>query len=191
MEDEVQGFLRFVRPHWRALHLLARRYCAREHDAQDLVQETLLRASRGFDSAAREATFTRAWLLVIMRNVTIDWQRTARRRIRFELVSDSELTEVAAPDPAEPLCPLPTLDEDRFREFLDDKVVAALDAIDPAYREVLILAVAGDLTYREIGEVLDCPVGTVMSRMARARRGLRERLSEFARATGWVTENRP
>ena len=125
-----------------------------------------------------------------MRNVTIDWQRAARRRIRFELVTDSELTEVAAPDPAEPLCPLPTLDEDRFREFLDDKVVAALDAIDPAYREVLILAVAGDLTYREIGEVLDCPVGTVMSRMARARRGLRERLSEFARATGWVTENR-
>ena len=81
------------------------------------------------------------------------------------------------------------MDEDRFREFLDDKVVAALDAIDPAYREVLILAVAGDLTYREIGEVLACPVGTVMSRMARARRQLRERLAVHARSVGGVTED--
>jgi RNA polymerase sigma-70 factor (ECF subfamily) len=56
---------------------------------------------------------------------------------------------------------------------------------------VVILSVAGDLTYREIAEVLDCPVGTVMSRMARARRALRENLAAVARQEGWATERRP
>ena len=64
------------------------------------------------------------------------------------------------------------MSEEQFREFLDDKIAAALDALDPPFREVIILSVAGDLTYKEVAAVLDCPVGTVMSRMARARRTL-------------------
>jgi RNA polymerase sigma-70 factor (ECF subfamily) len=72
------------------------------------------------------------------------------------------------------------MSEAHFYEFLDDRLVAALEELDPPNREVVVLSVAGGLNYREIGEVLDCPMGTVMSRMARARRALRERLAEFA-----------
>ncbi len=189
MEIAAEAFLRYIRPSWKRLYLVARRYCACDADARDLVQETLTRAWSSF-SATQDSAHTRGWLFVIMRNVAIDWQRTQSRRVKLILSAESDLTEIAAPDPTEPLCPLPNMDESRFREFLDDRIAAAVDALDPAFREVLLLSVAGELTYREIGEVLDCPVGTVMSRMARARRSLRERLADFARSNRKLTEER-
>ncbi len=188
MEETAEAFLRYTRPHWKRLHLIARRYVAREEDANDLVQETLLRAWRNF-SPGEESSYKRSWLFVILRNVALDWQRTAKRRIKMVLSSESELTEVAPADPTEPFSPLPAMDEQRFREFLDDRLAAALDALEPPFREVIFLSVAGEMTYREVADVLDCPVGTVMSRMARARRALREQLSQFAKSARWVTEN--
>lgn len=179
MNSSTEAFLNFVRPHWRRLHVAARQYVPRAGDAHDLVQEVLLRAWRGF-TPTDESAYRRAWLFVIMRNVILEWRRTARRRIRITPVTDTELTELASSDPSEPFSPLPAMDEQQFREFLDDRIVAALDSLDAAFREVIVLSVAGDLNYREIAEVLDCPVGTVMSRMARARRILRERLAEYA-----------
>lgn len=179
VNPSTEAFLRFVRPQWRRLHVTARQYAWREADARDLVQEVLLRAWRSF-SPTDESAYRRAWLLVIMRNVALEWRRTARRRIRIAPVKDAELTELASPDSSEPFCPLPAMDEQQFREYLDDRIVAALDALEAPFREVLILSVAGDLNYREIAEVLDCPIGTVMSRMARARRMLRERLAGYA-----------
>lgn len=179
MSTPAELFLEYVRPRWRRLHLVARRYTARLQDADDLVQETLLRAWGGF-SPGDERTYRPAWLFVILRNVAYEWHRTAKRKVTLVPVPDAELTEIAACDPSEPFCLLPPMDEDRFREFLDDRIVAALDALDAPFREVVILSVAAGLTYRQIAEVLDCPVGTVMSRMARARRALRERLVAFA-----------
>jgi RNA polymerase sigma-70 factor (ECF subfamily) len=82
------------------------------------------------------------------------------------------------------------MDEARFREFLDDTIVAAFDKLPPAFREVVVLSVAGGLNYREIAEVLDRPVGTVMSGMARARRALREALADFTKSTKRVSEGR-
>lgn len=179
MEASAEVFLRYLQPHWRRLHFVSRRYAAREEDARDLVQETLLKAWRGF-SPTEDRTYRRGWLFVIMRNVVLDWQLTASRRIKLVLVPDSDLTEIAPPDLTEPFSPLPPMDEARFRDFLDDRVAAAMDALEPSFREVIVLSVAGGLNYREIAEVLDCPVGTVMSRMARGRRGLRERLARYA-----------
>lgn len=180
MSESVEGFLRYVRPHLRPLHHAARQYAARPEDTQDLVQEVLLRAWRNF-SATDDRVYRQAWLFVILRNVAAEWRRTARRRIRLVPLEDAELTEMASVDPAGPLCPLPVMSEGQFREFLDDHIAAALDALAAPFREVLVLSVAGGLSYREIADVLDCPVGTVMSRMARARKTLRERLGEAAR----------
>ena len=175
MEAAAVEFLRFVQPQWESLHRVARRYVLGTDDANDLVQETLLRAWRSF-SAAQQRTHNRAWLFVIMRSAVMDWQRTSSRRITLVPTPDSELTELAPAALTEPFAPAPTMDEQQFREFLDDRIVAALDELEPAFREVIVLSVAGDLSYRKIAEVLDCPVGTVMSRMARARRALRESL---------------
>lgn len=189
MGESAETFVRYVQPYWRRLHCVARRYVGRGGDARDLVQETLLRAWRGF-SPTQERAYQRAWLFVILRNVAIEWHRSSLRRVTLIPMSPAELTEIAPSDPTEPFAPLPAMDEQRFREFLDDRLAAALDGLEAPFREVIVLSVAGGLSYREVGEVLDCPVGTVMSRMARARRVLRERLADFAREKGWVTQGR-
>jgi len=186
--DLAPSFLDYVRPLWRRLHAAARQYVPSEQDAGDLVQEALLRAWRNY-APADERTYRGAWLFVILRNVALEWHRTARRRVSLVPVTDAELTELAPSDPTEPLAPLPAMDEDQFRDLLDERIAAALDALAPPFREVIVLSVAADLSYREIGRVLDCPVGTVMSRMARARRALRERLAEFAHPRRRVRES--
>jgi RNA polymerase sigma-70 factor (ECF subfamily) len=185
VKSERETFLHYVRPRWRRLHLAARQYVVCEEEAHDLVQEALLRAWRRF-SVVEEKTHSPSWLFVILRHVAIDWRRTANRRIKLTPILDSELTDLAASDPTEPFCPFPTMTEEAFREFLDDRVAAALDALDPSFREVIVLSVVGELTYREIAEVLDCPFGTVLSRMARARRSLRERLADYAASNRMV-----
>lgn len=190
MGESADMFVRFVRPHWRRLQFVARQYAATSDGAHDLVQETLLRAWRNF-SSLEEGAYRRAWLFVILRNVAAEWHRTAKRRVRLVPVTDSALTDVASSDPCEPFAALPAMDEGQFRELLDDRVASALDTLEPQFREVIVLSVAGDLNYREVAEALDCPVGTVMSRMARARRALREKLADFARARGWAVEEQP
>ena len=179
MENQTDIFMRYIQPHWKVLHIVARQYVVSEADANDLVQETLLKAWKSF-SSTEEREYRRAWLFVIMRNIVLDWQKRDKHRIKLSLVAHSELTEIAASDLNEPLCQMPVMDEERFLQFVDDRIIAALDAIDPAFREVIILSVAGGLKYIEIAKVLDCPLGTVMSRMARARKKLRERLADFA-----------
>ncbi len=179
MENQTDIFMRYIQPHWKVLHIVARQYVVSEADASDLVQETLLKAWKSF-SSTEEREYRRAWLFVIMRNIVLDWQKRNKRRIKLSLIAHSELTEIAASDLNEPLCQMPVMDEERFLQFVDDRIIAALDAIDPAFREVIILSVAGGLKYIEIAKVLDCPLGTVMSRMARARKKLRERLADFA-----------
>lgn len=187
MSEPAAAFSRFVHPHWRRLHLVARRYAASDHDARDLVQETALRAWADF-SANDARGYSGSWLYVILRNVAAEWARQARRRVTLVPYDQQELTSLSAIDPGEPSAPLPAFSEADFREFLDAKIVSAFDSLEPAFREVVLLSVAGELTYREIAEVLDCPIGTVMSRMARARCALRQRLAEFARTRDRSTE---
>ena len=189
MTERVASFMGHLRPIWAGLHTVAQHYVMHEQEAGDLVQETLLRAWRSF-SPMEEVCQRRAWFFVIMRHLAIDWQRSAKHRAKFMLQSDAHLTELSALDLDQSLAALPVMTEEAFREFLDDKIAAALDALEPAFREVIILSVAGDLRYREIAEVLDCPLGTVMSRMARARRELRERLADYAKSRRLSRETR-
>lgn len=190
VDEGTDIFLRCVRPQLQRLHLVARKYCAKE-DVSDLVQETLLRAWRAF-SPADGVTHPRAWLYTIMRSVAIDWSRSAGREARYLAAHVAELTDRDfVTDLRDPLSPLPAMDEQQFREFVDERLAAALDGLDPAFREVVVLSALADLTYREIAEVLDCPVGTVMSRMARARRSLRERLAIYAKSEWSLGETSP
>lgn len=190
LQVKLDTFMQYVQPRWERLHRIAGRYAIATGDAHDLVQETLCRAWRNY-SSTKEAEYSPAWLFVIMRNVVVEWQRTAQRRISMVPLPTGELTEFAAADLTESLASFPSLNEERFCELLDDRIVQAMDTLDPTFREVLMLSVAGGLTYRDIAEVVGCPVGTVMSRMARARRSLREKLAEFAHRSGWVKEPRP
>jgi RNA polymerase sigma-70 factor (ECF subfamily) len=174
-----------VEPLLQRLHAVACHHARSQADARDLVQETMLRAWRGF-SKADGRTHRAAWLFVILRNVAIDWRREAAFRLQQIPLPVSEITELVAPDLSDPLAAFPSMREAEFCELLDQRLAQAVKALDPHYREVLVLSVAGGLGYREIAEALDCPLGTVMSRMARARRALRDRLSAFA--TGAMRE---
>lgn len=177
-------FLHLVRPRWAVLHRVARRY-VEPGDVGDVVQETLLRAWRSFDELDAGCCKP-SWLFVILRSVVVDRHRAAACRVRLVPVANGELTESAPVDPTAPFPEFPAMSDERFREFLDDRVARALDALEPRFREVIVLAAAGELTYREIATVLECPVGTVMSRMARGRRELRENLAEYARGIRWA-----
>ena len=184
MSETETAFLRLVRPCWRRLQVVARRYAAGADDARDLVQETLLRAWKAY-SPSEDCSYREGWLFVIQRRVAAEWARHASRRVTLAPVEHEELTELVGSELSEPLEALPSSTEEQFREFLDQRVAAAFDSLEPAYREVVLLSVAADLNYREIAEIIGCPLGTVMSRMARARRALRERLASVAKVKGW------
>lgn len=177
MRSSEDAFLEQLQPQWERLHAVAHRYARTSQDSQDLVQETLLRGWRNFSSSGGQP-HQPAWLFVIMRNVAFEWNREAASKLRLKIVPNAELTELLAPDLGDPFESIPSMSEERFRESLDGNLAAAFDTLEDASREVLVLSVAGGLSYREIAEVLDCPIGTVMSRIARARRALRERLAQ-------------
>ncbi|MDB4968349.1 MAG: polymerase sigma-70 factor, subfamily [Myxococcales bacterium] len=154
---ELNDFASELLPHTPLLLRLARRVGA--CDADDLVQETFLRAL-----VARHRYQTgsngRAWLCRILCNLAIS---DRRRRARDERMRARVLATTPEPETPEPP---PRIDEPALR--------AALAQLDPAERRILELADVDDLSYREIARALDCPIGTVMSRLHRARRRLRQ-----------------
>jgi RNA polymerase sigma-70 factor (ECF subfamily) len=165
-----------VLPHRDVLLAAALRMTRQRNDAEDLVQETLLRAYMAWQSFA-PGTNCRAWLLRILTNAFINGYRRRRRHNRF--TNDCPDDAVAAfygDAPEEAKDPEASL----LRDELGDEVTAALDTLAPDYREVVELADLQGVRYREIADLLGVPIGTVMSRLFRARRLLEVQLSDFA-----------
>ncbi|HVZ07411.1 sigma-70 family RNA polymerase sigma factor [Rhodopila sp.] len=153
-------------PHLAAAFNLARWLTGNPADAQDVVQDAYLRAFRYFDSF-RGGDF-RVWLLSIVRNSFLTWVRDNRSG---HLVFEPGLTDITGADSWADPTPGP---EAILLEQLDRDTLTVLVAALPAeYREVLVLRELEDLSYKEIARIADVPVGTVMSRLARARRALR------------------
>jgi RNA polymerase sigma-70 factor (ECF subfamily) len=151
-------------------------------DAEDLVQETFVKAYRFFDKFKR-GTNCKAWLFKIMKNNFINAFRKRSRepvRVDFEQIEarlEAEPT-VVAPETAEP--------GRFFEELLEDEVKEALDQLPFEFRMVTILSDIEGFSYQEIAEVMDCPIGTVRSRLSRARKFLQKKLYEFGRKRGIV-----
>jgi RNA polymerase sigma-70 factor (ECF subfamily) len=149
---------------------LARRLSGDGDVASDLTQETFLQAWRSFHRF-EPGTNCRAWLYRILLNV---WSHERRRRTRDPVVlgNDPVDVELASADP-----PIP--------DDLDGtQVLEAVNRLPAAHRSIVILADVEDLSYREIAEILQIPIGTVMSRLSRARRALRQELGSYARSIG-------
>jgi len=163
-------------PHQTELYAIAMRFTRDPDAAQDLVQETLLRAMVAWDSF-QIGTNVRAWLFRILTNSFINGYRKRRRHQRF-----------AAERPGDALIALygrdqdrtDTLDEQLSRDELCDEVRAALDRLGPEYRDVVERADLRGQKYRDIADALRVPIGTVMSRLFRARRVLESELASFA-----------
>lgn len=161
-------------PHLDDAYTLAKWLTANAADAEDVVQEACVRALRALESATVERP--RAWLLAIVRNTAFTW--LAKNRPKAVLVVNEE-TITAMADAAEGPDPPPTPEEAVIAAAEGHAVVAAIEGLPQHFREVLVMREINGMSYREIGEATGVPIGTVMSRLARARALLIER---FARA---------
>lgn len=151
-----------------------------ESRAEDLVQETCLRAYRSWDDY-EPGTDCRAWLMTILRNTFLSEYRRRKRRptpVEYddEAGGRSVFAEVKGGDP----------EEEFFGRIVDDAVVEAIEDLDEAFRVPLVLSDLEGFGYREIADAMEIPVGTVKSRLHRARRRLQEKLYEYAREMGYV-----
>jgi RNA polymerase sigma-70 factor (ECF subfamily) len=167
-----------VLPHLDALFANALRLTRTRPDAEDLVQETVLRAFRFFDRFERGSN-VKAWLLRIQYNAFVNrYRRSAKERDIKDSMSQGPVGEdVVSRDALRALTdPVGTA----LRPIVLREIETALDSLPEEHRMVVLLADLEELSYKEIAEVLGCPIGTVMSRLHRARRALRERLLEHA-----------
>lgn len=166
--NELERFEALVLPHLSAAYTLARYLTRSDHDAEDIVQDAYLRALRHFSGFRGEAgTSARAWLLAIVRNTA----HSARRRHRPEDVA-TEFDETLHSDAVADEHPEAAL----LRTTAKDAVRRALERLAPEFREVIVLRELEGLSYKEISDVAEVPVGTVMSRLSRARTRLQEAL---------------
>jgi RNA polymerase sigma factor (sigma-70 family) len=165
---ELERFEVVVLPHLSAAYRLARYLTRNDADAEDVVQEAFLRALKYFGGFRGEgASQSRAWLLAIVRNTTHTWQRRHRAD-----ASTTEFDETVHSEAITDEHPGSVLSRGDLRETLAD----ALDRLPPDFREVIVLREIEGLSYKEISEVVDVPVGTIMSRLARARKRLQQAL---------------
>ncbi len=171
------------------LDLLYRTALRLTHDraeADDLVQETWLRALQHFDQFDPGSN-CRAWLVTILRHAFLNrLRRQGRERLENDMTGergDSAPFEDSAVERSTP-------EEEFFQTVFHGDVERALKSLSPAFQQVIVLADLEGFTYKEIAQVLNCPIGTVMSRLSRARQLLRTELRTLARAHGYSEESR-
>lgn len=157
-----------VLPHRDALYGHALALTHNVDEAEDLVQETTLRALRGFDSFRADGP-VRAWLLTILRNLFIN-----KYRSRIRAPRQVSLDALENPDPITPTEPGP--ERAIFSKLENEALGRAVAALPADYRDVLVLSDMRGLTYQEISEALGLPIGTVRSRLSRARGRVRRAL---------------
>jgi RNA polymerase sigma-70 factor (ECF subfamily) len=158
-------FNRLVEEHGPSMYRIAYRMMGDQHEAEDMVQEAFRSAwkSRARYEAQRG---NRAWLVSILRRRIIDrW----RKKPPPSVVGDGSELEVGVEG------------DDPFRDEFSDEIQAALDRLPVELRETLLLVVVGDLTHQETADLLEIPLGTVLSRVSRARTRLREFLGTYAK----------
>ena len=169
-EDEALGLADQV-------YRVARRLVGSREEAEDLVQETYARAFRSWRSFT-PGTNMRAWLLRILTNLNIDRGRRVQRTPQTQPLEEGDyyLANKLASAAGEE-----ALEEDQVVERMSqDSIVNALAEIQPQFRDVVVLVDIGDFTYADAAQILDVPIGTVMSRLHRGRRALKQKLAEEA-----------
>lgn len=165
-----------------SLYSTARRLTGNQADAEDLVQETFLKAYRSYESF-QEGTNLRAWLFRILTNSHINRYRARQRRpAETELDDIDDLYLYRRIRPAADVGR--SAEETLMESFSEAEVVAAVEALPDIYRMAVLLADVEGFSYAEIAEILDIPIGTVMSRLHRGRKALQKELYEFAVARG-------
>jgi len=181
---ELKAFEEEVMPHIHTLFGAALRLTRSTSDAEDLVQETYLKAFRSFEQFEM-GTNCKAWLFRILTNTFIN---KYRRKVKEKEILDSELhvptvfSSLDVTNRSSDLCPESTL----LDRFLSDEVIGALQKVPVDFRVVVLLSDIYSFSYKEIAEIMSIPIGTVMSRLFRGRRLLQEQLFDYAIQEGVI-----
>jgi RNA polymerase sigma-70 factor (ECF subfamily) len=173
-------------PHLDALYSAGLRLTKNERDAEDLVQDSFMRAFRFFDKFER-GTNIKAWLFRILTNTFINrYRRNAKERNLIEGSEREAVTERMMAQDSSEFGQTP--EKAFFDRMLSDEVLKAIDVLPVDFRIVVVLADLQEFAYKEIAEILQCPVGTVMSRLFRGRRLLQKSLAHHAAELGIQVE---
>ena len=166
--NELERFEAVVLPHLDAAYTLARYLMRDDHDAQDVVQDAYLRAVKYFGGFRGEgAGAGRPWLLAIVRNTANTWRHRHRTDALATEFDEERHSEMVADDHPEATA-VAQSERATLRQAIDD--------LGPEFREVIVLRELEGMSYKEISDVAGVPVGTVMSRLSRARRRLEQAL---------------
>lgn len=186
-EEKQEVFEEEALPHLNALYNYARSISYSDQDAEDLVQETFMRAYRYFHQYT-PGTNCKAWLFTILRNLyntkykkyknTPDQVHYEAEEQIYEQIVNEDLTTV-----------IKNPEEEFFENILPDEIVNAIEDLPEKYRSCIVLSDVEDFSYKEIAEILDIPIGTVMSRLHRGRNILKKKLVDFAREKGVISED--
>ena len=187
MADQAR-FADLAMPYMDQLYSAALRMTRNPSDAEDLVQETYLRAYRGF-GGFKDGTNLKAWLYKILTNTFINTYRAKKRRpeeTEFDDVEDfalyGRLRGLEAADASR------TPETEVLDAMPDEVVKEALESLPEQFRMAVLLADVEGFSYKEIADIMEVPIGTVMSRLHRGRKQLQQRLWEFARDRGLLPE---
>jgi RNA polymerase sigma-70 factor (ECF subfamily) len=185
MADQAQ-FAELAMEYMPSLYSAALRMTRNPADAEDLVQETFLKAYRAF-GRFEEGTNLKAWLYKILTNTFINSYRAAKRRPEKADVEDVEdlylyhrLGDLQATGTGR------SAEDEMFDHFTDDEVKQAIESLPEAFRIAVLLADVEGFSYKEIAEITEVPIGTVMSRIHRGRKALQKALLDYAVARGLV-----
>ncbi len=171
-------------PHMSLLYNYALRLTNNEDDAKDLLQDTYLKAYRFIDKYQRD-TNAKAWLFRILKNSFINnYRKSSRTPDQVEYNEVEEYVDLLKAESA----PKNDMRLDMYDNLLGDDVVRAMESLNEEFRTIIILSDLEEMTYEEIAEILEIPLGTVRSRLHRARKAMQEKLYSFAVKHGYITK---
>ncbi|MFQ5708359.1 MAG: sigma-70 family RNA polymerase sigma factor [bacterium] len=173
--------------HLNSLYNTALRMTKNELDAEDLVQDVFLRAFRFFHKFDQGTNF-KAWIFKILTNTYINQYRKKSReplKVDFEKVNYTYSEDGSDNYDQQ----LEKFDESNYVGLFDDEIKAALSQLPDEFRMVVLLADIEDFSYKEIAEMVGCPIGTVMSRLSRGRRQLQIHLRDYAIKNGFINKS--
>ncbi|MAT58547.1 MAG: RNA polymerase subunit sigma [Ignavibacteriae bacterium] len=169
-------------PHMDALYNFALRMTGDPEDADDLVQETYLKAFKFFDKFEK-GTNCKAWMFRILKNSFInDYRKTSKEPDKVDYDDIQNFYETIKSSDVK----TQHVQEDVFSQLLDDDISKAITNLPEDFRTVIILSDIEGFTYEEIADFVDCPVGTVRSRLHRARKMLYASLYDYAKDKGYL-----
>lgn len=184
-KQEVQkqhDFNEEIIPHLDALYNFGLRLTSDPNDAEDLVQDTIVKAYRFF-SSYEKGTNAKAWLFRILKNSYINnYRKKSKKPQEVDYDEVATFYETIRAERTE----TSDLEDKMFRELIDDDISNALDEIPEDFRTVVLLCDVEDFTYEEIANMLDVPIGTIRSRLHRGRNLLKAQLMDYASKRGYT-----